>query len=390
MEGAKGSQAAGAAMAGTSSTSGAAKLLLLAVAAGMVAAAVAAVRRWQPWKQHKFGGGLLSLPSLLLRRRQQQKGPQQDDAAVELLVVASDAPPDQLRRRQPHASELVPGRARMKALVQRQMGGSALSGRREKRLLSMGTLPQALAHELNSGKRPNGAGKLASIRGGGSGDSQGSATSSGSEPIVVRRWGLETDSLRMSVSDLQVGCAASCGMLFWADWTLCSLAGVPCALASVPNSKQPATEWQIATLPSPDPAACWGFHCSDTPPLLQPTAPPILPRSSLLNQMAAWCSWARGLMVLYTWQSGKSCTSQPRSAPCGVYCLWLIGWGGHSCLCGWGRVPGRKWQGLYVAAKVGVECTAFSVICPGPFGGPRLPWCMLGDCTTDVQVRCIS
>lgn len=218
-------QAASAAAAGASSAGGASKLLLLAVVAGAAAAVLAAAR----WKQRSLKAALLSLPSRLRRRGQRPAALSLDGDDIELLAVASDAQTDQLRRRQPHGLGLASGRARMKALVQRQMGGSALpSGKWERRLLSQGMLPQAVAHQLDSGRHAADGGKLASVRSGSEG-SQGSGGSSGGVPIFTRQWGLETDSLRLCVSDLQVCLTIAAAMgLGLVVAAACSEAGLPC------------------------------------------------------------------------------------------------------------------------------------------------------------------
>ena len=199
------SQAAGtaSAAAGSGSGSGGAKPLLLTVAAAAMAVTAAAAYKWQPWSRRSLKASVLPITSLLRlqqRRRQRDLHSSEEDDGEELLAAMPGGQAGQLRRRQPQALELVPGRARMKALVQRQMGGSAApTGGWEQQLVAGGTLPQDLAHRLNGGRDPNGEGQLAS------GGSRGSSSSGGHVPVVVRQWGLETDSLRMSISDLQVG-----------------------------------------------------------------------------------------------------------------------------------------------------------------------------------------
>lgn len=166
-------------------------LLLLVVAAATAALAAAAHRkkRQQQLESARLIGGLV-------RQRRRGADPLPSDEGIELLAVQSDSRAEHLRHRRPQAQELVPGRARLKAMAQWQLGGSAArSGWREARLLSMGALPKALAHRLEESSSSD------------DNREDGSGSQGGSQAVVrlVRQWGLPTDSLRMDATDLQVG-----------------------------------------------------------------------------------------------------------------------------------------------------------------------------------------
>ena len=186
--------AAGTALAGGGS--GSKLLLLLALlAAGAAAAAVVLTGR---------GTSLAAAwgPAWVRRRlRSNGAAEAEEDEGIELLQRGAAGVHNGGARyqRTPQPRELAPGRARLKALVQRQLGGTALlSGRPEAELLSM---LNGTAHNLIQslgGPLPAAASNRSWP------NYPASAALGGTSVRLVRPWGLPTESLRMPAADLQV------------------------------------------------------------------------------------------------------------------------------------------------------------------------------------------
>ncbi|PRW45691.1 serine threonine- kinase receptor R831 [Chlorella sorokiniana] len=193
----------GTATAGMKHVSGISKLLLLllALVAASAAAAAAAVH------QRRRRG---TIPAGRLRpRRQQHGGSVADSEEIELLereLCTLDGG-GMRHRRPPLPRELAPGRARLKALAQRQLGGTALlSGRPEAQLLSLlnGHSEQALAPAQGHGHTLPGDSSAGGLHDSEAHRSNGSRSSgAGAKVQLVQGWGLPTDSLRMQATNLQ-------------------------------------------------------------------------------------------------------------------------------------------------------------------------------------------
>lgn len=96
------------------------------------------------------------------------------------------------------APELVPGRARLKELMQLELASMP----RALEVLQPGALPPALVHQLAAGGCSPSPGNSLVLSGGEPSPQQLSCDSGGAS---ARRWGLESDSLRLDPSKLQVG-----------------------------------------------------------------------------------------------------------------------------------------------------------------------------------------
>jgi predicted Ser/Thr protein kinase len=188
---------AGAVAAGAAGrrSSGVLLLLPLLAASTAVAAAVLAGR------SNRMAGAWR--PAWLQRRLCSQNSRTGAEEGLQLLrrkadVQQNDGP---LQRRLPKPGELAPGRARLKALAQRQLGGTALlSGRAEAQLLSV---LKGTAHTFEraaaSGCTPASDGNPVQPERPGS-----AAYRVGFGGQQVRHWGLPTDSLRIQATDLQI------------------------------------------------------------------------------------------------------------------------------------------------------------------------------------------
>lgn len=133
-------------------------------------------------------------------RRSNGAAAAQDAEGIELLQHgAAVAHNGGARHRQiPQSPRLAHGRARLKALVQRQLGGTALlSGRPEAEVLHM------LNHTAHSFAVAVADGPLPAVA--------NSVRRGGASVRLVQHWGLPTESLRMPAAELQVG--ASGGLL---------------------------------------------------------------------------------------------------------------------------------------------------------------------------------
>ena len=175
-------------------------LLLLALLASAAAAAAAMGRRG-----HAAG----AWGPAWLRRIWRSSSTAAEEEGLELPQRKPDSVEGSRGRHSgvPQPSELVPGRARLKALAQHQLGGTALlSGRPEVELLSMlhGTTHSFPLAPIGGRASPI-AGNL------GQSAQLASAAFGGAASVqLVRRWGLPTESLRMAAADLQVRPHASC------------------------------------------------------------------------------------------------------------------------------------------------------------------------------------
>lgn len=194
---------ASAAVAGGSNT-GKLVLLLLALVAASAAAAVAVLRG----RGHQAA---CAWRLAWLRRPQHRSTTAAEEEGLELLQPKSNSlPGGQMRhRRSLQLPELVPGRARLKALAQHQLGPMALlSGRPEAELLH---ILNGAAHSFAAAAAAGSLLPAASVNLGPSEQLTSTAAGGGATTVqLVRRWGLPTESLRMAAADLQVRRHASC------------------------------------------------------------------------------------------------------------------------------------------------------------------------------------
>lgn len=174
-------------------------LLTLSLLAAVAAAAAAA---WYRRRQRSRAAGGWTQSQ---QQRHGEKAP--DEEEIELLSRHPHALHDagMRQRRAALSPELLPARARLKALAQRQLGGSALqSGRPEAELLS---LLKGLEHALAPLSVRDGTGLPNSRASMVPHASKASVTSNGAgstQVQLLQGWGLPTDSLRVQAADLQV------------------------------------------------------------------------------------------------------------------------------------------------------------------------------------------
>lgn len=187
---------AGGAAAAGSSGRGRLLLLLLALVAASAAVAAAALNGWARHAVAAWGPAW--------RRRWHRSGATAVEEGLELLrrrpESGSSSGSSGVRQRQgPRPPEVVPGRARLKALAQRQLGAAAIrSGRSEEEVLSV---LQGAAHNFPAASAGRRSGRRSDHR------SQPAHTAGSSGPPVqtVQPLGRPTESLRISSADLQVG-----------------------------------------------------------------------------------------------------------------------------------------------------------------------------------------
>lgn len=191
----------GTAAAGHQPGSRVGRLLLLLVALLATGAAAAAAALYQRRRRSLSMGGRARL------QRPQCGGGSTGDEEIELLGMGpSWHDGSGMRHRRPLVpAELVPGRARLKAKAQQQLGSTALlPGRPEAQLLSLlRGMEHALSPSAQKGDPPATAVRASIMPHAGAECSRSNSVAL--KVQLAQGWGLPTDSLRVQPADLQVG-----------------------------------------------------------------------------------------------------------------------------------------------------------------------------------------